>query len=580
LAYLLVLTAPGGSLHAQTAEEIENSLLWRQALGGAILASPSAQVQSVSVISEGGFVRTFGDTGKQLWEYAAGGRLAPFLVRSGTGMVFAGRTNGYFFALNRAGKLLWEKRLGEAQAWMPLVGWDGRVFVFLGRRILCFTATGNQLWEYKLEDAVIVQPVANGKGGFMALQKKNKLLLADPFGAITIVDLAPGATALLPGDFPAVLVMYADGEIETIRDGTSPKKQADDARKEEAARAKAAGKKGAPPAPPSPPLPPRTVKHVAGKAIAAVQYKRKAAIAYDSGDITLWSLDDEKELWTRAGMLGAARARLLFDERGIYLFTMSGGAGWTDDGRMLWNMKIQGATAPPVLSADGILYTGGSNWLLYAYKVEHRGRSNAGQASSSFPYNLPDEGNYGLGHLPSSAQLLFFDESDISSKLKHISRLVRQGDIGDSEPYAAQILLAVINGGDTISSADLIQKLEALNILSSIGTRETVPFLVKRLSAERDPNLRAGIVETLGRIGVDPNRAVTSHFEALLPHAVDTKDSRLLSTLAEAIGSLCRFSGPPVSETGIRLLVSIAALSASKTAADIAKKQLATLIEP
>jgi outer membrane protein assembly factor BamB len=164
--------------------------------------------------------------------------------------------------------------------------------------------------------------------------------------------------------------------------------------------------------------------------------------------------------------------------------------------------------------------------------------------------------------------------------LKSISRLIRNGAIGTDEHAAIKMLFVLANGGDALTSAGFTQRIEAIRLLGYIGTRETIPFLIAKLHAERDSNIRAAIVETLGKIGVDPQQQVLGNFETLVSHAIESKDGRLLSALAEAIGRLCRFSGPPLSDPGIRLLVTIAAAKSSKAAADLAQKQLNDLTDP
>ncbi|MDR0552124.1 MAG: PQQ-binding-like beta-propeller repeat protein [Spirochaetaceae bacterium] len=548
----IVLTA---ALSAQSTEEIENSLLWRQALGGSVIATPSAQVQSVALVLDGGLVRAYSDSGRQLWEYAAGGRLLPFISRSTTGMTFFGRTNGILYALNRSGRFLWDKRLGEPLAYAPLIGWDGRVFVFLSKKIICFTATGSQLWEYTTEAALSVQPIANTKGGFITVLKNNTLLLASAFGDVQKIELASAPTALLPGTYPNAVVLYDDGDIEAVKDGVSAKKIA----KAEKTNIQTA--------------------RIGGRAVTAAQYKQYAAVLLDTGNIVLWSLNEERALWTKPAMLGINRARLIFDERGIYLFSMSGAAGWTLEGSLLWNMRLQGASMPPVLSDDGILYYGGNNWLLFAYKVEHRSRDTHNGAQANTPqalFNLPDEGNYGLG-APAQARSVFFDGGDIDFTLKQIARGIKSGNVGTGEQYAFRALLALAGGGDDAVRPQLIQRLEALRLLGLIGSREVVPFLVHRLSAETDPNIKAGIIEALGRIGVDPNFTVLPLFERITAQAVDSKNQRLLSALSEALGRLCRFSGPPLSENGVKILVTIA--GCGLPAAASASKELEILLK-
>ncbi|MDR2602456.1 MAG: PQQ-binding-like beta-propeller repeat protein [Spirochaetaceae bacterium] len=555
--------APCHFVLGQSAEEIENSLLWRQTLGGAILAGPSVQTQTASVVCEGGFIRTYGDSGKPLWEYSAPGRLAPFIARSGSGMTFAGRTNGVFYALNRSGRLLWEKRLGEAPAWTPLIGWDGRVFVFLSKKILCFTAAGTQLWEFKLEFPIQKQPVPNGEGGFIVIQSGPSILIFNAFGKASLVELPERAAAVVPVKQTGALVFYHSGEVEIIKNGKSAKKEALKPEPQDAAgKENAEGRVNA-----------VSLKKLGGEPLAAVHFKNMAAVLLKQGELLLWDIDKEAELWRKSAGLGIESANLLFDERGVYLFSMSGAAGWTFDGKTLWSMRINNASSPPVLSNDGILYAGGSNWLLYAYKVERRSLGPA----PVFPFTTPQEGEYGLSAPDGTFNKeLFTSSAEIKPTLKQIAKTIRAGGPGEDEPFIFYALLAVCSGKGG-AEADFLEKLEALRLLGEIGSREITPFLARMLATEQDSNIKAAVAEAIGRIGEDPYLKGMYAFEAQIPYAVDVKNVRLLSAIAKAAGSLCRFSGPPLSETGIRLLVSIAGAAGVNPASDAAKKELAAI---
>jgi outer membrane protein assembly factor BamB len=123
------------------AEAVSTTPIWRQALGGAVIGLPSVQAGSVTVVCDGGNLRTYSAQGTFLWDFFAQGRLSPFVSRSPEGTSYICRTNGILMAVNRSGRELWRINLGEPITAAILIGWDGRIFVPCSARIRCFTAS-------------------------------------------------------------------------------------------------------------------------------------------------------------------------------------------------------------------------------------------------------------------------------------------------------------------------------------------------------------------------------------------------------------------------------------------------------
>jgi outer membrane protein assembly factor BamB len=98
---------------------------------------------------------------------------------------------------------------------------------------------------------------------------------------------------------------------------------------------------------------------------------------------------------------------------------------------------------------------------------------------------------------------------------------------------------------------------EALRLLGILGSRETIPFLAQLYTQDRESLVKAAAAEAIGRIGVDPEGLALRAFSALIFPPTPYRDDRVLTATAAAAGALCRFSGPPLSEAGIRLLAAL-----------------------
>ena len=83
-----------------------------------------------------------------------------------------------------------------------------------------------------------------------------------------------------------------------------------------------------------------------------------------------------------------------------------------------------------------------------------------------------------------------------------------------------------------------------------------VPEFIKSVSPSRT---RAAAAVAIGRIGVDPEGLALRAFENAVHAPNAMKDETVLTAVASATGALCRFSGPPLSDAGVRLLTILSA---------------------
>ncbi|MDR0386963.1 MAG: PQQ-binding-like beta-propeller repeat protein [Treponema sp.] len=521
------------------------SYVWRQAPGGAVLGPPAVQAESVTVVCDGGNLVSYSGRGELLWKYNARGRLVPFVTRSPEGTSYICRTNGTLIAVNRAGRELWRKALGTAVSAPVLVGWDGRIFVFTPQRVRCFTASGYPLWARYLTHPVVLPPRLDRAGGILLVLEDRELVEISPFGRIVTRPLAVMPVAAVPLDpFPPApgepvpegnpaLIFAEDGSASLSRWGA-----------------------------PAVSLPP-----LSGVPLAAEGRKDKAAVVLSNGRLLLLSSSGGETLWSGethlTGGRSAGEVRMLYDERGIYVLSASGATGFAEDGRRLWTIRIEGAVAVPGFSDDGYLYSGGKDWILYAYRPEERVRSRGRSLYGGIP-----EGNYGTADpRPSFREDRYFnfDEGEVKAGLARIGRTIRAGTVGAGERECTAYLMELADSMGANPSRETLRhppvrpdhRVEAVRLLGYIGSRETIPFLADLYTRDRDGAIKAAAAEAIGRIGVDPGGHALRAFNALIFPPSPYREETVLLATAAAAGALCRFSGPPLSAAGISLLVAL-----------------------
>jgi outer membrane protein assembly factor BamB len=528
-----------------------------------VLGLPAVQAQSAVVALDSGNIKAYSTQGRPLWTYYAGGRISPHVTRSREGTCYLSRTNGIFIAVNRAGRELWRVNPGGPLSGPAIPGWDSRIFVPAGRTISCYTGSGYRLWQKKLENSISVHPILSRDGGILLVLENNELLHLDPFGnafsrtlqaapqAVLSVGSSPG-----PGRF---LILYKTGAAEII-DPAYPGRR------------------------------PYTLPRLPGPPLAAVSRENKAAVTLAGGQVVLVSGEDGRFLWYgdshiktgRTGAAGDGTASMIYDERGIYILSKSGATGFTEDGRRLWIIRLEGAAAIPSFGDDGILYSGGWDWILYAYRLEDR----VSRETRSI-YGPAPLGSYGTGNPPPSpwADYYFrFNEDELNTQLTLIERAIQANAVGGEELAYTAYLMETARGEynrpgafQTNPPVHLQHRVRALGLLAILGSRETIPFLADLFNRDNEPVIKAAAADAIGKIGIDPGGIALRSFTAAIFPAGSVRDEQALTAIASAAGALCRFSGPPLSDTGVKILTLLTGDAYPRIVQQRARRELASL---
>ncbi|MDR1900465.1 MAG: hypothetical protein LBQ55_10685 [Treponema sp.] len=273
---------------------------------------------------------------------------------------------------------------------------------------------------------------------------------------------------------------------------------------------------------------------------------------------------------------------MIYDERGIYVLSRSGATGFTEDGRRLWFIRLEGAASIPAFGDDGVLYSGGGDWILYAYKLEDRVRQRRQSLFGPAP-----EGSYGTGNPPPSPWADFyyrFDEGELDTQLALIDQAIKEGRVGEAELAYTGYLMEVAGAGAenpqssrTHPPVQVRHRVQALRLLSFIGSGETIPFLSRLFSRDGEPLIRAAAAEAVGGIGLDPDGLALRSFMNALISPSSSRDEQVQLSIAAAAGALCRFSGPPLSDTGIKILNLLTADARPRAVQQRARRELASL---
>ncbi len=550
-AAVMISCAGGGAVLQATSAEAP--VAWRQAIGGKILGRPVAQAESVVVACEDRSLRSYGKSGATLWRFEAGGRLTPHLSRSAEGTSYVARADGTFIAVNRSGRELWRAKLDSPAAAPAVVGYDGRVFILSERTITCRSAAGLLKWTRQLPGRLSTPAVLDSEGGIVAGFADGTVLRASAFGEIATFSVTTVPTAVVVYPAPAgrrIIAALQDGRIVM----ENPDADAALLLAEESAAA----------------------------AALAVRDGRLGAVLLD-GTTILVEIDSAATLW-RGRVQESDSWALRFDERGLYALGNAGAAGFTVDGRRLWNLRIDGSASPPTLSDEGLLYSGGDDWILYAYRVEERVRER-----TDILYASGETGTYGLGGLGAdkdegeNANPFALSEANIQERLEFIAKAIDIREVGEQETEFAEYLRRIAGSERSpVRRRELPAVLphhraRAAELIGALGSRETVPFLADVFRRDPESVVRATAAAAIGSVGSDPSGDALGVFALAVRPPEPERDERLLTAIAASIGSLCRFSGPPLSDRGVKLLVALSGADKPSVVRNRARAELESL---
>jgi outer membrane protein assembly factor BamB len=528
LAFLVSFLEKIEKINAQAVEQID--ALWRRAVGGVVLGTPSAQAGSVAAVIDGGSVKAYSWQGVFLWEYFAQGKLCPFITRSWDGVVYICRTNGVLTALNRTGRELWKTNI-KAPLSAPIVaGWDGRVFVSTEGKIFCVNNEGKILWTREFAGEILIEPALDKEGGVLLVLDSNELVKISAFGKMESIPLEKTPVALVSFLYKnknTALILYEDGIAEARVFGGFEEN------------------------PPSFPA-------FSASPLDAKEYRGQIAVALSDGKLIMLTQNGET-LWEAETSVSDG-VRLMHDEAGVYALGLSGAAGFHRSGVEKWSLRIERAASPPVFGKEGVLYSSGTDWILYAYQLEY-----GGYAWGDSLYGAAPTGDYGLGKLPlQKSDYYQFSDFDLAYQFGRIRKKMSQGQIGEDEPvfitYLKEVAGSMRNSlsiPETNAPASVSRRVEAARLLAAFGSHELIPFFADLLLGDREPPVKAAAAEAIGRIGVDPYGIAMEAFAQLV--SLPSRDGQVLTATAAAVGALCRFSGPPMIELGVRILAAIAA---------------------
>ena len=312
------------------------SILWRYATGGQIRSRPAVGAEgTIYAASEDGFLYAWDPGGNLLWKSDLGWLPWDCLALSGDGTVYAGLKNRDFLAINPAGHLLWRFHLDGLPAGDPAVAADGTVYVgTTAGTLAALSHLGRPQWTITLPGAITRAPAVDGAGTIYLVAADRRLYSLTQWGEFKWslpIPAVPTALAIAAGG--TVLVGTVEGSVIAVNPGGDV-----------------------------------AWRFSAAAGIAGVSTGAGQIVAASSTGEVIGLTDRGRQVW-KLSMGKRMEAAPLLGGSVPYELAADGTLLPVDPARPGTDSFAVGTFGSIVLSRTGTFYLGGRDWILYAIGV-------------------------------------------------------------------------------------------------------------------------------------------------------------------------------------------------------------------
>lgn len=508
--------------------------LFRFPAGGVITTGPVSSAGRLWFVSDNRYLYVINLEGVAIGKRDLGVRSKAFIACDPYGRAVVPDGEKSITMVNKAGQAVWTIALESQPAGPPAFGMDGRLYLALehqgGTRILCLSQNGRRLWA-RDEAGYLVHPPAQAPGG--------GVVYALSGGQTRMLDQEGRQSWSIDGQSPKILCSSGDSLLSVAADGSFSIYR-----------------------PPAEPL----VGKLGSAPVALRPGDGGFAFLNASGQLGFLNADGSLAWSVQAGSgyssMACYRNRVVLLGRGM-------AASWDMDGRFFRRLDMSNAASVAALGDTGTVFSGGKDWILYAYRFElgleplppgrYTPLSLAEAEAASREAEL---------WMPSASS-----DEVVLAELGRIAKSMVSGDTGGNErsdlAYAAAVALGLLPGpaGSGArkpgpSPSGVLPRAEACRILGAYGSPMAVELLAGVFARDPDPAVRASAAQAVGAIGLDPGGFAQRIF---MDAASGYLDERSALSLIDAVAALYRANGTLEETAGALALVRIAQGSYPKT---------------
>ncbi len=552
---------------------ISSEPLWRRALGGKIDAYPAqGPGGDVYVVADDRALHCIDPlTGESKWIYRPGGRLRNLLMVAPDGTIYVQNDRQELFAVTPGGTGRWKLNMRLEPSALPAAAPDGRVIVPLsGGRIVSVSRHGRILWTRDESAEASAGPVVRSDGNVWIPLTDGRVIALNHYGEQIALARINGAASVLALD--GIGRLWAggfDGRVSVFNPDNSESDNEDSSE-----------------------LKPEFVLRPSTSRVSAIltDSDGMGRIFSVDGSLVSVSIDGEVSVEDSVSVSGGAASASA--DGTLFLPAADGSIRvLLPEGKEI-QLSAPSVLAEPLLSQEGILISGGGDWILYGWKTGEPGpgwRQFRGDSrrSGTFPASLPvlnrQEARRDVGFFYRERMAVSNDVSERLSLLNELESYPDGQSLRKEFPWVDLIIEDLVTVGtlrfvdryDEPLQSHGVVRARAYVLLAGSEDFRARNLLLSCLAAEEDPAALAAGFRGLGYIGTDWDgasmRLMAARYREFIPAG-----ERLTVETARGLADLVRYNGDLSDPSGYdlmnQLLISQISENARREVMDIIRR--------
>lgn len=543
-------------------EELSLEPLFRFPLGGVVSSGPVLSGKRLWVLSDSKILYSITTEGVASGKRSIPSRHIPFMLADPCERLAIVDDSNSLSLLNKAGQEVWKTSLKARPAFSPFFSGDGCLFVPFDKGISAYAPNGRELWRKSFSSGLSASPLSGPGGGPLLALKDGSIHLFSAYGGLVKSVSFSAPAALLSCNQDSILAALQDNSLVIMDSGLGP------------------GPSGSFP-----------VIKLAAKAVAAASAKSMHFVLDSGGNILavdslgnkLWQLQSGTPFGVPFGLASDPAKLVAFEER-LILLSDSIVRSYGMDGSFYRELKLKSSASFPVISESGTVFTGGKDWILYAYKFELPQRA----------IHVPKANALSLAIIEEAAKeeafwtLEPYSNDSVQKKLANIEKLLKSGtiedDLASAKAYCAAIALGKMHAPLGMGAAKtealpsgVLARTKACELLGMMGYHDAVPFLADVFLYDKEAVVKIAAADAISMIGLDPEGGALRAFAFATEKSLD---DRTAISIINAILALYRANGSLDDFSGIMAILRIAGGNYSAAVKSRAEKALLQLKKP
>jgi outer membrane protein assembly factor BamB len=520
--------------------------LWRFITGGRIRSQPAVGNNGiVYVISEDRYLYAVNTEGSAMWRCDLKNRVSDCFTIGYDGIIYVGFKNGIIRAINPRGKVIWNYNTKQTLTYSPALHGDGTLIFFTNEgSIVALSHTGTLRWKKDLSLSPAGSPVTDADGtlylpleehGLLALYSWGETKWQLPLkGNPCTPAITEDGTLIVGTDAGHLYSIHPDGQIFWSFTFNS-----------------------------------EVLSPVIGMngTIFGTLKSGKIFCINKQGNL-LWAVSVGTTV-SRSCVIGASGTLYVASNNNLI-------QALSPSGTVLWSLKAKGELTHLVLSKQGILYAGSSDWTLYAFQAEKLMASpwpqfqhdslHSGQSLREISRrSIEDLYGKNPDYLYFKNLLLSYNPYLMQKGLDEIQQRYDTLAITSSRAYLFHLLGKV----SSISITEINKQYnypedgfsrireKACFLYTLIGGFYARDLLLLMVREEQDITMKAVAVHCLGILRSDPQGSAVHHLAALVSFKNQTPShNSMAKEIIHTIHNIADYHGtiPP---SGIKTLLTI-----------------------